>query len=260
MTPRRASSQFVCGEGLSARCGSHGMNDVDHNSYFYRVRGRTLGPVPLRQMRQLAQRAQIGRTTDVSRDGTQWGKAADWPEIFDAGGGADPGFGLGPPVDPLAGAYTTPATITTNASQWYYARGGVQKGPVDLSTLQQMVATGQLTGSDHVFPDGSDDWLTVSSVPLLNAGTITGMPVVNVNVPTGSSISTDGTNGLAIAGFILSLIGCAPLGLILSLVALSGKNKANRGLAIAGAIIGGLLTLCGCGYVVLVFLAAAANA
>jgi hypothetical protein len=148
---------------------------------------------------------------------------------------------------------------TTTTAQWYYAMGGVQKGPVNLSTLQQMVATGQLTGSDHVFPEGGADWLTVSSVPLLSAGTVAGMPVFKVNVPTARSTSTDGTNGIAIAGFILSLIGCAPLGLILSLVALSGKNKANRGLAIAGAIIGGLLTLCGCGYVVLVLLAAAAN-
>jgi hypothetical protein len=57
----------------------------------------------------------------------------------------------------------------------------------------------------------------------------------------------DSSNGLAIAGFVLALLGLftgctAPLGFILSLVALNGKNQANRGLAIAGAIIGGILT------------------
>lgn len=236
---------------------------MDDRPYFYRVRGRTLGPVPLRQMRQLAQRAQIGRTTDVSRDGLQWGKAADWPEIFDAGGAGEGGFGGAPPVDLLAITEPAPPMTTTASSRWYYAKGGVQKGPVDLSTLQHMVATGQLTQSDHVFPEDGTDWMTVSSVPLLaggmGGGMGGGMPVVNVTVPA-NTLPADGTNGMAIAGFILSLVGCAPLGLILSLVALNGKNKANRGLAIAGAIIGGLLTVCGCGYFILMFVLAAANA
>lgn len=233
---------------------------MDDRPYFYRVRGRTLGPVPLRQMRQLAQRAQIGRMTDVSRDGLQWGKAADCPEIFDAGGAADGGFGGPPPVDPLAMTVSAPAVTTTASPQWYYAKGGVQKGPVDLSTLQQMVATGQLAPSDHVFPEDGTDWMTVSSVPLLAGGVGAGAPVVNVTMPAVSSSPSETSNSLAIAGFILSLVGCPPLGLILSLVALNGKNKANRGLAIAGAIIGGLFTVCGCGYVVVMVLAAAANA
>ena len=230
---------------------------MDNRAYFYRIRGRTLGPVALPQMRQLAQRAQIGRTTDVSRDGLQWGKAGDWPEIFDASGTMDSGFGGALPVDPQLVNVSTPPMTTAASTQWYYAKAGVQKGPVDLSTLQQMVATGQLASTDHVFSEGGSDWLTVSSVPLLAGGMGGGPPVINVTVPTGSVTPADGANGMAIAGFILSLVGCAPLGLILSLVALSGKNKANRGLAIAGAIISGLLTLCGCGYVVIVFLAAA---
>ncbi|MEQ8764309.1 MAG: type II secretion system protein GspG [Planctomycetota bacterium] len=54
-------------------------------------------------------------------------------------------------------------------------------------------------------------------------------------------------NGLAIAGFVLSLLGVfsagilCPIGLIISLVALGKPGQ--RGLAIAGAIIGGLGTL-----------------
>jgi hypothetical protein len=62
----------------------------------------------------------------------------------------------------------------------------------------------------------------------------------------GEETKAETTNGMAIAGFVLSLLGCtAPLGFIFSLVALNGKNQANRGLAIAGAIIGGIGTL-GC--------------
>ncbi len=235
---------------------------MDGRPFFYRVRGRTLGPVPLRQIRQLAQRAQIGRATDVSRDGVQWGKAGDWPEIFEVPVGADPG-----PANIVGGDLALspiePAAPPTPSGNWYYATGGVQHGPVDLASLQKMVAAGQLGPSDHVFAEGGTDWMLVSSVPQLattappSAGG--GPSVINVNVPQTTS-QTEGTNGLAVAGFVISLVGCGPLGLILSLVALNGKNKANRGLAIAGAIIGGLFTLCGCGYAVLMIIAAAANA
>ena len=50
------------------------------------------------------------------------------------------------------------------------------------------------------------------------------------------------TNGMAIAGFVLSLLGCTLLGIIFSAVALNqiGKqpNQGGKGLAIAGLVIG----------------------
>ena len=50
------------------------------------------------------------------------------------------------------------------------------------------------------------------------------------------------TNGYAIAGFILSIICCAPLGIIFSAIGLSqvntNQNQDGKGLAIAGLIIG----------------------
>lgn len=241
---------------------------MDDRPYYYRLRGRTLGPVGLRQIRQLAQRAQIGRTTDVSRDGMQWAKAGDYPEIFEVAdvappvisgpvSGGDPSYGLGPTIVPAA----------SSGPKWYYAVAGVQKGPVDLATLQNMVATGQLAGTDHVFPEGGSDWLPVNSVPQLAGGSggggmsVGGAPIINVNVPRQTSPQSEGSNGMAIAGFVLSLVGCPPLGLIFSLIALNSRNKANRGLAIAGAIISGVFILCGCGYaVILMIVAAGANA
>jgi hypothetical protein len=228
--------------------------------YYYRVRGRTLGPVGLRQIRQLAQRAQIGRTTDVSRDGTQWGKAGDFSEIFEVGKGFEP------PPSPTTDAFDTqpvidlePEVLQPASSKWYYTVNGVQQGPVGLTTLQQMVAAGQLSANDYVFPEGGNDWLTVGSVPQLAGASFGGgQPVINVNVPR-QAVQSESSNGLAIAGFVLSLVGFGPLGLILSLIALNSKNQANRGLAIAGAIIGGLMTLCVCGYVVFL-IGVAANA
>lgn len=51
------------------------------------------------------------------------------------------------------------------------------------------------------------------------------------------------TNGLAIAGFVLSIVGCGfPIGLILSAIALGqfkkDPNQKGKGLAIAGLVIG----------------------
>ena len=58
------------------------------------------------------------------------------------------------------------------------------------------------------------------------------------------------TNGLAIAGFVLSLLGCTSLiGLILSIIGLSQINKdpnqEGKGLAIAGIVIGALCVIGG---------------
>lgn len=231
---------------------------MDDRPYLYRLRGRTLGPVGLRQIRQLAQRAQIGRLTDVSRDGVQWSKAGDFPEIFEA-------VEVPPPLPgPSAGGFPAidlaPAPGPTAVATWYYAIAGIQKGPVDLATLQRMVAGGQLAGTDHVFPEGGSDWLTVTSVPeLAGAAGVGGAPVIKVNVPR-QTAQTEGSNGLAIAGFVLSLFPClSVIGLILSIVALSGRNTANRGLAIAGVIIGGLVTLGVIGYLVAAGVMVAAN-
>ena len=64
-----------------------------------------------------------------------------------------------------------------------------------------------------------------------------------------AGVSAQQTNGMAIAGFVCSLVGLvsgghllSPIGLILSLVAL--RREGGRGWAIAGIIIGGL-GICG---------------
>lgn len=66
--------------------------------------------------------------------------------------------------------------------------------------------------------------------------------------------TTSSTNGFAIAGFVLSLVGlvccsfviCGILGLIFSIIGLNKANSSNgngKGLAIAGIIIGGVAIL-----------------
>lgn len=64
------------------------------------------------------------------------------------------------------------------------------------------------------------------------------------------------TNGLALAGFITSLVCCSPVGLVLSIIGLSQINKnpqeGGKGLAIAGIIIGGIGIVVGIIYYIVV--------
>jgi hypothetical protein len=228
----------------------------DDRPYYYRLRGRTLGPFGLQQMRQKAASAQLNNRTDVSRDGLDWAKGGDYPEIFVQ----EPGLvGMGG------------GDITPDRGLWYYAVGGAQQGPVDLSVLQQYVASGSIQPSDVVFREGMTDWIPVQSVPELAMMTRATSPPSGAGPTSGPApgVGAAGappeSNGMAIAGFVCSLLGCltclpALLGLIFSLVALSGKNQANRGLAIAGAIISGIWLVLWVLYVIFIIFISVANA
>jgi len=138
---------------------------MDESPYFFRVRGRLIGPIPLRQARQLVQQAQIKPTTDVSRDGVRWAKAGDCPELFVAAP-------LPPPPvleDPAPPAVTRPPAVTDQVpppvARWFYTANGSQHGPVDLPTLQQLVAVGTVSVDDHVIREGDSQWVSATKVP-----------------------------------------------------------------------------------------------
>jgi hypothetical protein len=207
------------------------MNDSDDSRpYFYQLRGSTLGPFELPEMQQRVQRGMVGSRSEVSRDGVDWRKAAEFAEIFRKQSVI--------PAPVIESPPTTPATTIAEPpqDQWFIVLHGVQQqDPVPLATLQQYVASGMIRKDDVVCKQGWEKWAVVRSIPELA-----------MFAGKGEETKAETTNGMAIAGFVLSLLGCtAPLGFIFSLVALNGKNQANRGLAIAGAIIGGIGTL-GC--------------
>jgi hypothetical protein len=207
------------------------MNDSDDSRpYFYQMRGSTLGPLELPEMQQRVQRGMVGSRSEVSRDGVDWRKASEFPEIF-----RKPNL---PPAFVIESTSTAAATTVADPpqDQWFIVLHGMQQqDPIPLATLQQYVATGMIKKDDVVCKQGWEKWAVVRSIPELA-----------MFVGKEEEAKSETTNGMAVAGFVLSLLGCtAPLGFIFSLVALNGKNQANRGLAIAGAIIGGIGTL-GC--------------
>jgi hypothetical protein len=140
-----------------------------------------------------------------------------------------------------------------NASKWFYSANGQAIGPVTFDQLRQLGADGRLAHADLVWAEGTPDWVA--------AGTVAGLlPPAHAQVPTPpppdirqpyaqSAVEYYGNrpnhagqshNGMAIAGFVLSLV--LPLfGLIFSLIALNGMktsgNPEGKGLATAGLVI-----------------------
>lgn len=156
-------------------------------------------------------------------------------------------------------------------TQWYYAQGGQQHGPVSIDTLRQLLSQSHVNSGDLVWSEGMNDWTPAarvpglvmapaapapppappqipSSVPVMPAQPVAanyGAQPVSANYgahaipyyPTGQSY-----HGFAIAGLVLSILpNFAIFGLIFSLVALSGMKKSGNleghGLAKAGLTI-----------------------
>jgi hypothetical protein len=197
----------------------------DGRPYFYRLRGNALGPFDLTAMQQKAQRGIVGRVTEVSRDGSDWRNATDFPELFHS---HTPQPRIEP--EPIAVVSDPPRRVSEG---WYVVLQGIQQpDPVPLATVQQFVASGIIKKDDVVCKVGDSNWSIVRSVPEL------AMFIRQDEQKQPSS------NSMAIAGFVLAVLGCtAPLGFLLCVIALNGRNQSNRGLAIAGAILGGLATL-----------------
>jgi len=225
---------------------------MDDRPYYYRVRGRLFGPLYLKQIRHLVQQAQIGRSTDVSRDNAQWAKACDFPELFVAGVLRSP-----PPIGDPSAVGTSGRFIETDQTaapshRWFYTINENQQGPVDLSTLQQLVANGSVSARDYVIREGDTEWVSATKVPSL-----TGMPFLTVNTNGGRTSRQRGSGpkggkGMAVASMVLGILGLAGwllpiVGLPITMTGLGLGIPARRhGMGIAGialSAIGLVLTV-----------------
>ena len=69
------------------------------------------------------------------------------------------------------------------ATQWYYARGGQQQGPVSFEELQAMAVRGQISGGDLVWSEGMANWSPASSVANLMPPDTQGVPAQQYPAP-----------------------------------------------------------------------------
>ena len=148
--------------------------------YYVRVRGRTLGPYELDTIRQMARKAQIGRSHEVSLDGMSWTSASTYREIFER------------PIPPTNDSVTTtgnngnaavlmettsqllpeahPPSSGVRSTMWHYTMNGQQQtAPIDQLSLINLIATGQVAPDDNVWNETMSDWASVAYVPQLAA-------------------------------------------------------------------------------------------
>jgi uncharacterized RDD family membrane protein YckC len=59
---------------------------------------------------------------------------------------------------------------TQMASNWHYAKGTQQSGPITLEEILSLLASGHLSPSNKVWREGMSDWVEAKSVPELSAG------------------------------------------------------------------------------------------
>ena len=130
----------------------------------------------------------------------------------------------------------------------YSIIGADQKeyGPAGADEIRQWIAQGRANVQTLARAEGSAEWRPLHAFPEF-AGVLVAVPAVPA-FPMGGPAA--GTNGMAVAGFILGLLSCfccfigAPLsilGLIFSCMGLVQINKrfgqGGKGLAIAGIIL-----------------------
>ena len=141
------------------------------NTYYVRVRGRVLGPYTLDAVSQMAKKAQIGRSHEMSLDGEAWRPASEFPEVFDRSLATQD---VSSQLMPSFGGQYPPGSAVPQANPdptgplWYYTfRGQQQTAAIPESALINLIATGQVGADDHVWCETMATWDVVSRVPRL---------------------------------------------------------------------------------------------
>lgn len=165
-------------------------------TYYFRDRGKVLGPYDARKLRTLARRGRFRRHHEVSTDGKRWHNAAEFPDLF-------PTLNVAPqlhrpndavntapsssheqeqvyevkPVDDPGLIASEPASEPENSSEggparsglhatgvgddlwWYCYEGESENGPVAFEMLQSLAQANQLARTDFVWKEGMADWV-----------------------------------------------------------------------------------------------------
>jgi hypothetical protein len=133
------------------------------DQFYIRVRGRVLGPYDQERLQSLARRGQFSKMHELSTDGISWVRASSHAELFTAEI-VEP-----PPAIPQSAAgrgAAQPGTQSEPAAQelWYYAKDGVEGGPVDFAGLQLLANMGRVGPDDLICKPGMREWVPARSV------------------------------------------------------------------------------------------------
>jgi TM2 domain-containing membrane protein YozV len=189
----------------------------DDRPFYFRLRGRTLGPFTLQQMRQKAAAAQVNSRSDISRDGFAWSKAADFPELFSGGGAPPPG----------SGSDAAPPAVISQP-EWYCQLNGSEQGPLELSVIQQYVAAGNLAPDDYVFRAGHQAWTRVHENPELANLVVARPAAVVVDQRGDHRVQAEVFCRECGAGLKRLAVICPSCGVPTQATAAGGKEKKNK--------------------------------
>ena len=98
-------------------------------------------------------------------------------------------------------------------SEWYYARGGQQAGPVSTHALLEMARSGQVSREDLVWREGLPNWQSISTVAELG-GTAVAAPAYAGTVP----LAYAGQPSFVYAGFWLRFVAYIVDSILLGIV------------------------------------------
>ncbi|MGD7654475.1 MAG: GYF domain-containing protein [Verrucomicrobiales bacterium] len=149
--------------------------------------------------------------------------------------------------------------------EWYYSKDKTQLGPVPEDELKAKIASGEVTGEDMVWREGMPDWRRVAAVSELAPPSRLG-PQSAGAVPTGEvpgvapyqppyagspALPTQAAlSGLSIASLVCGLVGLLTCTFLPGIAAVvcghmalgripeQGANPNERGMAIAGLVMG----------------------
>jgi hypothetical protein len=132
---------------------------------------------------------------------------------------------------------------------------GREYGPATAEDIRQWIRQGRADGRTRVCAEGSLEWRTLDSIEEF-ASDISAVTAARAAIaPSLPYAGRGGNNGMAMAGFILSILGLpcfvlpvfSFLGILLSSIGLwqlrRNKGQEGRSLAVTGIIIGGVTLL-----------------
>lgn len=185
--------------------------------YYYKIRGRVIGPKELSEMRQIAQRAQINSRSLISRDGIDFKSGSEFPEIFRKVSTNSSGVRQISADDFGYSGGNSGKPSTTVSGEWFYTINGQQQAhPTTISNIEGMIRSGTITSSDMVFRDGWPQWKAVSETT--EFGSVIGPPTDN-SKPSNYFVPA-----------ILSLLCCClPFGIVSVVYASQVDSKWNSG-------------------------------
>lgn len=142
---------------------------------YVRFKGKTLGPLTLQKVQDLAKRGQITRMHDLSSDGMSWMKAEEFGGVFPSqrvvaathvANGAAMAETLtlsdSEPAETTSAATMRPGESPDSNVEWYAHIGNENRGPMTMQAMQATFNSGKIARETLVWRAGFDEWKPAS--------------------------------------------------------------------------------------------------